>query len=683
MNPSSPTPQARTSTTAVVVVNYGSHDLLAANLAAVSAGVPDLMVVVVDNFSTSGELSAVRELCGDRGWELVASPTNVGYGVGNNLGVAAARGLGADRFLLLNPDATIDADAVDRLVRQVQQDPMTLAAPTVLTEDGSIWSEQVDLVLDRGRMRATRKRSTGDAGPVVEWLSGACLMISEQLWELVGGFDEDYFLYWEDVDLCHRVQQVGGRLEVVAGATAVHAEGATQRTSSARARTPRRSLSPTYYRYNVRNRLLFAAKHLDSSTRRRWRRTALTEAYQILLRGGGRRGLLRSAAPWWAALRGTVEGLALSRSPGSTTVAALLADDPPTAEETTPVRVLQSFPEPRRTTNPYIVMLRDALAAHGEIELSTFTWRRALTGSYDVFHAHWPEILVGGGSGPKRLVRQLLFLAMLVRMRRQRVAIVRTQHNLELPDGISRRERWLLLLFQRWTTLLIRLNESTVTADRPSATIVHGHYRDWFAAYDRADVRPGQLGYFGLIRRYKAVDTLIAEFSEVSVGVHPATLIIGGQPSTADLRSEIAELARRDPRVSVHLEFLSDAELVQIATSSELVVLAYREMHNSGGVLAALSLDRPVLVPDNAVNRALGREVGTTWVRLYPGDRVTRTDLEAALTSLATNPVDGRPDLSGRSWDQAAQRHLQAYRRADVLAAAGIRSRSGSGRGHR
>jgi beta-1,4-mannosyltransferase len=68
--------------------------------------------------------------------------------------------------------------------------------------------------------------------------------------------------------------------------------------------------------------------------------------------------------------------------------------------------VQQSFPRPRPTTNPYLVMLRDAVAAVPGVEVRTFTWRGALLDRYDVFHVHWPEILVSGHSPLKALVRQ-------------------------------------------------------------------------------------------------------------------------------------------------------------------------------------------------------------------------------------------------------------------------------------
>ena len=601
---------------AVIVVNYGSHELLATNLTAVSEHSPEVAVVVVDNFSTEAELAAVRALANQHGWRLVASPENLGYGCGTNLGVAAAREAGAEQMLLLNPDARIDADSLQVLRDTVTADPMVLAAPVVLRPDGRVWSDGTDVDLRTGRMRATRKRTVDEARHKQMWLSGAVLMVSTQLWDRIGGIDERYFLYWEDVDLSFRVREAGGSLAVVREATAVHDEGGTHQASGSRTR------SEIYYYYNIRNRLLFAAAHLDRADRRRWVRTALPEAYDIVLRGG-RRQLLQSAAPWRALVKGTIDGLrAIRRAPEPSLPTSTLSETSPTATSLSAqrVRVLESFPQPQETTNPYIWMLKDCLDGLPEVSLDTFSWRRALMGRYDVFHAHWPEILVHGHSPLKMAVRQALFAAFLVRLRLNRTAIVRTLHNLELPQGIGRRETWLLQLFQRWTTLLIRINTSTEIADAAYETVVHGHYRDWFERFPRSEPVAGRLAYFGLIRRYKAVDTLINAFRSTADQAPALSLYVGGKPSTAELRAELSDLAAADDRIVTRFEFLSDAELVAAATAAELVVLPYREMHNSGGVLAALSLDRPVLVPDNEVNRQLGEEVGAAWVSCYTGD---------------------------------------------------------------
>lgn len=285
---------------AVVVVNYGSSALLQANLSGAVEANPQLDVVVVDNFVSESELDSIRRLCSAQGWHLVTSKTNLGFGAGVNAGVEAAQRLDAVQFLLLNPDARIDPESLTRLRNLVTAEPMTLAAPVILTTDGRLWSEGHDLYLDRGRMRAIRKRVGNPR--VAPWLSGACLLVSRALWDRLGGFDERYFLYWEDVDLCWRTIAVGGRLQVVPDSTAVHDEGGTQD------RTSDRALSRVYYYFNVRNRLLFAAQHLPASDQVRWAATAVPEAYAILLRGG-RKQLVRSLVPWWAALTGTCAGL--------------------------------------------------------------------------------------------------------------------------------------------------------------------------------------------------------------------------------------------------------------------------------------------------------------------------------------------------------------------------------------
>jgi len=86
------------------------------------------------------------------------------------------------------------------------------------------------------------------------WLSGACFAMHRDLWTTVAGFDDDYFLYWEDVDLSYRVVKAGGRLAVRQDLVAVHDVGGTQHDVTQRAK------SSTYYYYSCRNRLVFAAK---------------------------------------------------------------------------------------------------------------------------------------------------------------------------------------------------------------------------------------------------------------------------------------------------------------------------------------------------------------------------------------------------------------------------------------
>ncbi|MBO3086548.1 glycosyltransferase [Cellulomonas fengjieae] len=304
-----------TGRTGVVVVNYGSHELLATNLAATvrSERGPrdDLIVVVVDSYRSDAERDQVRALAAASGWELVAPATNVGFGGGANLGVARAVELDATAVVVLNPDLAIAAGDLDTLVDRVRREPDALVAPRIVRPDGSPYAlGTTDLVLHDGTMRASSRRPPGaEPDSYEEWLSGACLAFGAGLWARVGGFDEDYFLYWEDVDFSHRVLRAGGRLVVEHAATAVHDEGGTQDRRSARAK------SETYYYYSIRNRMLFAARWLAPQTRRRWLRTAPTAARAVILQGG-RRQLLTSVAPWRAGWRGVRDGIRLAREAG-------------------------------------------------------------------------------------------------------------------------------------------------------------------------------------------------------------------------------------------------------------------------------------------------------------------------------------------------------------------------------
>ncbi len=283
----------------IVVVNFGSSALLREHLVGFTEGRDDV-VVVVDNWSTPGEREAVRRLAGEHGWLVEEPDANLGFGGGCNVGVRRAVGEGVGHVLLVNPDATIDSDSIEALLEVVREQPLTLAAPVVRGPDGTVWSAGTDVLLATGDMRSWARRVPGERH--LPWLSGACLMLSVGLWDRVGGFDEDYFLYWEDVDLSARVLAVGGDLQVVQAATATHHEGGTHSGDAGA-----RAKSALYYYYNVRNRLLFARRRLSADDRRRWRRGSLGAAWRVLLRGG-RRQFFHPTRNLWPALRGTVDG---------------------------------------------------------------------------------------------------------------------------------------------------------------------------------------------------------------------------------------------------------------------------------------------------------------------------------------------------------------------------------------
>ena len=217
----------------------------------------------------------------------------------------------AGAFLILNPDARITAAHVRRLRGRVDAEPATLVSPVVRKPSGEPWFTGADLYLDTGQVASSRHRGDYPGRRHTQWLSGACLMIHARLWDRLGGFDEEYFLYWEDVDLSWRAAAAGAELLVDAGAVAVHAVGGTQ--PSERHNRGGRGKSTLYYRYNIRNRLLFAARNLADEDLRRWMRSTYPQAWAVLMRGG-RRQLLHPAAPLRAVFLGLREGRRIARA---------------------------------------------------------------------------------------------------------------------------------------------------------------------------------------------------------------------------------------------------------------------------------------------------------------------------------------------------------------------------------
>lgn len=294
---------------AVVVVNYGSSALLAEHLTKLTRHAPGLVTVVVDNPTTAEEREQLHTLAAAEGWYLVEPSENIGFGAGVNAGIDLAAESGATRFIILNPDAELLPDAAAALFAACAAAPSTLVAPRILRPDGSLWFAGSDLYLDDGRIRSRRRRLPEVALDRIEpWLTGACLAIELSLWREIGGFSDEYFLYWEDVDLSHKVVAAGGELLVLDEVTAIHAEGGTQAAGQTEAGQAK---SATYYYYNIRNRLVFAALRLSAQDETAWRRSTLAVSREILLQGG-RRQFLTNPGTLWTAVRAIRDGRRLA-----------------------------------------------------------------------------------------------------------------------------------------------------------------------------------------------------------------------------------------------------------------------------------------------------------------------------------------------------------------------------------
>jgi N-acetylglucosaminyl-diphospho-decaprenol L-rhamnosyltransferase len=293
-------------TLGIIVVNFGSHELLLANIATVDLSLVPAQVFVVDNFKSHPDTASIAELARDQGWALIQMSSNVGFGSAANIGMKAASDQGCESFLILNPDVRLDAWVLRELRTAAGANHTALITPVIERPDGSVWFSGSRVSLDEAGIRAADGPPTART---LDWLTGACLAAHSSLWTSLGGFDEDYFLYWEDVDLSVRCLALGGSLVIRDDLRVVHDVGATQEGGS------RRAKSAVYYYYNCRNRLLFAAKHLNGADRRRWVLRTPLDARRVVLRGG-RRQLLAPGRSIWPAVRGSASGLMTMHRPG-------------------------------------------------------------------------------------------------------------------------------------------------------------------------------------------------------------------------------------------------------------------------------------------------------------------------------------------------------------------------------
>jgi GT2 family glycosyltransferase len=284
----------------VVVVSYNSEDQLR-TCAEGLAALDEIHVVVVDNASFDGSIAAVSDLP----VTVVPLSYNAGFSHGCNTGARLGH---ADFILFLNPDASIDEASLRRLVGELESDPgIGAAAPKIVGDDGelhhslrrfprlrSTYGQALFLhrIFPKARWTDEMIRDSHwyERAGTQEWVSGACILVRREAFEEIGGFDEGFFLYCEDTDLCLRLQQAGYE---------VHYEPETVVTHMGGASLPRASL----LHVAVQSRVRYATKHRGAGAAVVERLGIALGAFthMIAARGGAaaRRGHARSL---WAAM---------------------------------------------------------------------------------------------------------------------------------------------------------------------------------------------------------------------------------------------------------------------------------------------------------------------------------------------------------------------------------------------
>jgi GT2 family glycosyltransferase len=254
----------------VIIVTYNSRDFIGECLKSVERAIEKVKgrdweletgkglgveIIVVDNASTDGTAEIVRQFKGVR---LICNTQNLGFAAGINRGAKVAQG---DWLLLLNPDCVVDENALSTLADFVQNcgDEVAIVGLQLLNADGTlqpsgrrfpkVWGFILAL-LGFSRWMEARWFKGRDFTKVqeVDEVSGAALAISRNAFEQVGGMDEGFFLFFEELDLCRRVKAKGLKVVYLPGAKVRHHWGASVKRVPEIARRAQQQSAIRYFR---------------------------------------------------------------------------------------------------------------------------------------------------------------------------------------------------------------------------------------------------------------------------------------------------------------------------------------------------------------------------------------------------------------------------------------------------
>lgn len=235
----------------VIIVTYESRDFVGGCLESVYRSGDWLKECwVVDNASRDGTADLIR--LGFPAVNIIANTDNIGFGRAVNLAAQRASG---EFLLILNPDTDIQTNAIGELVEFLQHRPQACACgPLVTSPDGHFRNDSrrgfptplnafgyfsgLDRLFPHSRTLGGyhRRWLRTDLEVTTDCLSGSCMLVRRKQFEAVGGFDDDYFLFGEDIDLCWKLRESGYEIWFVPSARIVHAKGASMRFAPMTAR---------------------------------------------------------------------------------------------------------------------------------------------------------------------------------------------------------------------------------------------------------------------------------------------------------------------------------------------------------------------------------------------------------------------------------------------------------------
>lgn len=250
-----------------IIVNYNTDRLA---VSAVKSVLPEIEalcghIILVDNCSPNGDGPKLREAVEAENWldwvTVIQSNTNGGFGAGNNIGhrYIESQGWSPHYLYLLNPDTHVKEQAILRLVETLNQHPNCAAVGSQLeAQDGHLHTSafrfptvgrefvgSVQLgVLQAAFPKEQVSMHPGDQSEQVDWVAGASVLFSYDVFHKINGFDEQFFLYYEEVDLMLRLQRAGYETWYEPTSRVIHQEG--QSTGLSHGQTSKKQ-TPSYW----------------------------------------------------------------------------------------------------------------------------------------------------------------------------------------------------------------------------------------------------------------------------------------------------------------------------------------------------------------------------------------------------------------------------------------------------
>lgn len=218
----------------IITVTYNSQRFLTKYFSTLLKNIPKYTeIIIVDNGSTDDSINVIKKYqINNKNIRLIENKENKGFGKGCNQGVKEAQG---EYIMFLNPDTEVIQDAIDVLLQTIKEDTkIGIVSPLLIQPDGLLQPILRKLPTVKGAIKeyylhikrsyeAYTPKETGLQS--VECVVGAVVMMSKEIFLAIGGFDERYFLYYEDLELCRQIKKRDLKIIIQPEATLVHAVG--------------------------------------------------------------------------------------------------------------------------------------------------------------------------------------------------------------------------------------------------------------------------------------------------------------------------------------------------------------------------------------------------------------------------------------------------------------------------